>query len=94
MPVIKGTTTQLAEWAASFRLQDAPDEVVQRIKALVLDLLTPNREDFINRAIANDFSHRAFRGIPESNEGFEDVKDPVRCVIDTELHDPLDGSHV
>ena len=39
MPVIKGTTAQLAEWAASFRLQDAPDEVVQRIKALVLDLL-------------------------------------------------------
>ena len=39
MSVIKGTTAQLAEWAASFRLQDAPDEVVQRIKALVLDLL-------------------------------------------------------
>ena len=39
MPVIKGTTAQLAEWAASFRLQDAPDEVVQRIKTLVLDLL-------------------------------------------------------
>jgi len=39
MPVIEGTTAQLAEWAASFRLQDAPDEVVQRIKALVLDLL-------------------------------------------------------
>ena len=39
MRVIKGTTAQLAEWAASFRLQDAPDEVVQRIKALVLDLL-------------------------------------------------------
>ena len=39
MPVKKGTTAQLAEWAASFRLQDAPDEVVQRIKALVLDLL-------------------------------------------------------
>jgi len=39
MPVIKGTTAQLAEWAASFRLQDAPDEVVERMKALVLDLL-------------------------------------------------------
>jgi 2-methylcitrate dehydratase PrpD len=39
MPVIKGTTAQLAEWAASFRLRDAPDEVVERMKALVLDLL-------------------------------------------------------
>jgi 2-methylcitrate dehydratase PrpD len=37
--VDKGTTAVLAKWAASFRLQDAPDEVVQRMKALVLDLL-------------------------------------------------------
>ena len=35
----KGTTAVLAEWAASFRLEDAPDEVVQRMKALVLDFL-------------------------------------------------------
>jgi 2-methylcitrate dehydratase PrpD len=35
----KGTTAKLAEWAADFRLQDAPDEVVERMKALVLDLL-------------------------------------------------------
>ena len=35
----KGTTALLAEWAAGFRLQDAPDEVVERMKALVLDLL-------------------------------------------------------
>jgi 2-methylcitrate dehydratase PrpD len=37
--VTKGTTAILAEWAAGFRLQDAPDEVVERMKALVLDLL-------------------------------------------------------
>jgi 2-methylcitrate dehydratase PrpD len=37
--VHKGTTAVLAEWAARFRLEDAPDEVVQRMKALVLDLL-------------------------------------------------------
>jgi 2-methylcitrate dehydratase PrpD len=35
----KGTTAQLAEWAANFRLEDAPAEVVARMKALVLDLL-------------------------------------------------------
>jgi 2-methylcitrate dehydratase PrpD len=35
----KGTTAELAEWAAAFRLDDAPDEVVQRMKALVLDFL-------------------------------------------------------
>jgi 2-methylcitrate dehydratase PrpD len=35
----KGTTTVLAEWAAGFRLEDAPDAVVDRMKALVLDLL-------------------------------------------------------
>src|SRR5690606_6497738 len=29
----------LSEWAAGFRLDDAPAEVVQRMKALVLDLL-------------------------------------------------------
>ena len=34
-----GTTAVLAEWAAGFRLEDAPDEVVERMKALVLDLL-------------------------------------------------------
>ena len=34
-----GTTEQLARWAADFRLEDAPYEVVQRMKALVLDLL-------------------------------------------------------
>ena len=34
-----GTTEQLAQWAAHFRLEDAPYEVVQRMKALVLDLL-------------------------------------------------------
>ncbi len=35
----KGTTAQLAEWTANFRLEDAPAEVVDRMKALVLDLL-------------------------------------------------------
>ncbi len=35
----KGTTALLAEWAANFRLEDAPAEVVERMKALVLDLL-------------------------------------------------------
>jgi 2-methylcitrate dehydratase PrpD len=39
MSAVKGTTAVLAEWAADFRLQDAPDEVVERMKALVLDLL-------------------------------------------------------
>ncbi len=33
------TTAYLAEWAASFRLEDAPPAVVGRMKALVLDLL-------------------------------------------------------
>jgi len=37
--VAKGTTAVLAEWAAGFRLEDAPDAVVDRMKALVLDLL-------------------------------------------------------
>jgi 2-methylcitrate dehydratase PrpD len=37
--VAKGTTAALAEWAAGFRLDHAPDTVVQRMKALVLDLL-------------------------------------------------------
>ena len=35
----KGTTAVLAEWAAGFRLADAPDAVIERMKALVLDLL-------------------------------------------------------
>jgi 2-methylcitrate dehydratase PrpD len=35
----KGTTAELAEWAAGYRLEDAPDAVVQRMKALVLDFL-------------------------------------------------------
>src|SRR6185436_19017183 len=35
----KGTTARLAEWAANFRLEDAPETVVERMKALVLDLL-------------------------------------------------------
>ena len=35
----KGTTAVLAEWAAGFRLEDAPGAVVDRMKALVLDLL-------------------------------------------------------
>jgi 2-methylcitrate dehydratase PrpD len=34
-----GTTAQLADWAHAFRLDDAPPEVVERMKALVLDLL-------------------------------------------------------
>jgi 2-methylcitrate dehydratase PrpD len=33
------TTARLAQWAADFRLDDAPDAVVERMKALVLDLL-------------------------------------------------------
>ncbi len=37
--ITKGTTAILAEWAAGFRLEDAPDQVVQRMKALVLDFL-------------------------------------------------------
>src|SRR5689334_9294685 len=32
-------TAYLSEWAAGFRLEDAPKEVVARMKALVLDLL-------------------------------------------------------
>ena len=35
----KGTTAVLAEWAVGFRLDDAPEAVVDRMKALVLDLL-------------------------------------------------------
>jgi len=35
----RGTTAVLAEWAAGFRLEHAPDPVVQRMKALVLDHL-------------------------------------------------------
>ena len=35
----KGTTALVAEWAATFRLDDAPAEVVERMKALVLDHL-------------------------------------------------------
>jgi len=34
-----GTTAVLAAWAEQFRLEQAPDEVVQRMKALILDLL-------------------------------------------------------
>lgn len=34
-----GTTGALADWAAHFRLEQAPDEVVERMKALVLDFL-------------------------------------------------------
>ena len=33
------TTAYLSEWAANFRLEDAPAAVVERMKALVLDLL-------------------------------------------------------
>mgnify|MGYP003353079414 CR=1 FL=1 len=32
-----GTTAALAQWAAGFRLDAAPPEVVERMKALVLD---------------------------------------------------------
>lgn len=35
----KGTTAALSEWASGFKLDDAPTEVVERIKALVLDHL-------------------------------------------------------
>lgn len=35
----QGTTAALAAWAAQFRLEQAPDIVVERMKALVLDLL-------------------------------------------------------
>jgi 2-methylcitrate dehydratase PrpD len=35
----KGTTAVLSEWAAGFRLEHAPAAVVERMKALVLDLL-------------------------------------------------------
>ncbi len=34
-----GTTAQLGEWTANFRLEHAPAAVVERMKALVLDLL-------------------------------------------------------
>jgi 2-methylcitrate dehydratase PrpD len=40
MPASKEqTTAYLSEWAARFRLEDAPAAVVERMKALVLDLL-------------------------------------------------------
>ncbi|MBM3342769.1 MAG: MmgE/PrpD family protein [Betaproteobacteria bacterium] len=35
----KGATAALAEWAAGFRLTDAPQDVIERMKALVLDYL-------------------------------------------------------
>ena len=34
-----GTTAALAEWAATYRFEDAPGAVVERMKALVLDFL-------------------------------------------------------
>jgi len=37
--IAKGTTAILAEWAAAYRLEDAPQTVVERMKALVLDFL-------------------------------------------------------
>ncbi|MCC6531999.1 MAG: MmgE/PrpD family protein [Burkholderiales bacterium] len=36
---VNATTAELARWAAQFRFEDAPPEVVERMKALVLDLL-------------------------------------------------------
>ena len=36
---VQATTAILSAWAAGFRLEDAPAEVVERIKALVLDHL-------------------------------------------------------
>ena len=36
---IPATTATLAAWAEQFRLEQAPPEVVERMKALVLDLL-------------------------------------------------------
>jgi 2-methylcitrate dehydratase PrpD len=39
MSATKGTTAALSEWAAEFKLDDAPAEVVERMKALVLDHL-------------------------------------------------------
>ena len=33
----QGSTALLAQWAAQFSLESAPDTVVQRMKALVLD---------------------------------------------------------
>ena len=36
---VQATTAILSAWAAGFRLEDAPAEVVDRIKALVLDHL-------------------------------------------------------
>lgn len=38
-PTGPDTTRQLSAWAAGFRLQDVPSEVVERMKALVLDYL-------------------------------------------------------
>lgn len=35
----QGTTARLARWAAAFRLEHAPAEVIERMKALVLDFL-------------------------------------------------------
>ena len=35
----QGATVILAEWAAGFRLENAPADVVERMKALVLDYL-------------------------------------------------------
>ena len=35
----RGTTAVLADWAAGFRLDQAPSIVVERMKALVLDFL-------------------------------------------------------
>src|SRR5688572_9498522 len=35
----KGTTVVLSEWAAEFHLENVPNDVVQRMKALVLDFL-------------------------------------------------------
>ena len=39
MSAVQPVTAQLSAWAANFKLSDAPSEVVQRMKALVLDFL-------------------------------------------------------
>ncbi len=39
MPAVQPVTVQLSAWAANFKLGDAPPEVVERMKALVLDFL-------------------------------------------------------
>ena len=85
-----GATATLSDWAAGYRLDDAPHEVVKRMKALVLDHLreVPSR---VSVTLSDGRTHTEHVAHPRGSPNRQMSWDELSMLFKDSVADALSG---